>query len=188
MLYATLTNDMALCVSVSPVAPTASARPSEYALAGSWQLAQLYRPVTDKRGSKNKRRPRATLAADMGLSGGTAGVGNPRGRCHSYTEASAGAVAGVGPPASARTVAARWVAVALVAGVDLAAMAAATAERAVPQMPRIRSLLANRAGGSRSIPTRRSAFACQRCGLSGDGRALLHPLVQLADRICIRGR
>src|SRR5882724_2701550 len=164
MLYATLTNDMALCVSVSPVAPTASARPSEYALAGSWQLAQLYRPVTDKRGSKNKRRPRATLAADMGLSGGTAGVGNPRGRCHSYTEASVGAVAGVGPPA------------------------AATAERAVPQMPRIRSLLANRAGGSRSIPTRRSAFARQRCGLSGDGRALLHPLVQLADRICIRGR
>jgi hypothetical protein len=50
---------------------------------GSWQLAQLYWPVTDSRGSKKSRRPSATFASDMGLSAGTSGRGKPRGRCHS---------------------------------------------------------------------------------------------------------
>src|ERR1700730_1107657 len=89
MLYATLISDMALCVNFWPVAPIASARPSEYARAGSWQLAQLYFPVEDNWGSKNKRPPSATFALDMRLSAGTAGVGKPRGRCHSYPEGSA---------------------------------------------------------------------------------------------------
>jgi hypothetical protein len=35
--------------------------------------------VTDSRVSKKRRRPRATFAALIGLSAGTAGVGKPRG-------------------------------------------------------------------------------------------------------------
>src|SRR6266480_682883 len=81
---------MALCGNASPAAPIATGGVCAKACAGSWQLEQLYRPVSDRRGSKNSRSPSAALACDMGLSGGTAGVGKPRGRCQAYSSAASG--------------------------------------------------------------------------------------------------
>src|SRR5262245_12212437 len=83
-LYATFVSDIALRRTTSPVAPTARARPSVNASSGRWQLAHEYCPVADKRGSKNNRQPRATLACDIGLSAGTVGVGKPGGVCQVY--------------------------------------------------------------------------------------------------------
>ncbi len=74
---------MAPRLTLWPVAPRACARPSVNAISGRWQLEQEYRPEDDRRFSKNSRRPSATFAPDIGLSSGTAGGGNPGGRCHS---------------------------------------------------------------------------------------------------------
>src|SRR5262249_48798663 len=53
-----------------PDTPTLSLRPSENACIGSWQLEQEIHPSTDKRLSKNRLFPMATLDASRGLEAG----------------------------------------------------------------------------------------------------------------------
>jgi hypothetical protein len=64
-----------------PVTPRALPSPSVNARAGTWQEAQEWAPVRERRTSEKSAPPSSTFASDIGLSTGTGGGGTPGGRC-----------------------------------------------------------------------------------------------------------